>query len=93
MADSSVPITPGVGANVDTRTESVAGDHRQVVVIGDPADGNRVVGVGATGLSVDIDQSGMLTLILQEIRKTNLYLALLTDEDDITDDDIGELES
>lgn len=35
MANSSVPVTPGQGANVDTRTTS-NGDHRQVIVIGDP---------------------------------------------------------
>ncbi len=34
MADSSVAITPGSGANVDTRTQS-NGDHREVVVLGD----------------------------------------------------------
>lgn len=36
MADSNVAVTPGSGANVDTRT-APDGDHRQVIVIGDPA--------------------------------------------------------
>lgn len=36
MADSNIAVTPGSGANVDTRTEP-GGDHRQVIVIGDPA--------------------------------------------------------
>lgn len=35
MADSSVAVTPGTGANVDTRT-TTTGEHRQVVVLGDP---------------------------------------------------------
>lgn len=36
MPDSNIPITPGTGRNVDTRTEA-GGDHRQVIVIGDPS--------------------------------------------------------
>lgn len=44
MADSSIAITPGAGSNVDTRTNA-GGDHRQVVVLGDPSatDGVAVV--------------------------------------------------
>lgn len=38
MADSSVQITEGIGKLIDTRTES-GGNHRQVVVIGDPSSG------------------------------------------------------
>lgn len=34
MAESQVGITPGAGANVDTRTTG-AGKHRQVIVLGD----------------------------------------------------------
>lgn len=34
MADSSIPVTPGSGANVDTYTVA-NGDHRQVVIVGD----------------------------------------------------------
>ncbi len=46
MADSSIPITPGSGANVDTRT-TPGGDHREVVVVGDPtADNVAKVGTG-----------------------------------------------
>lgn len=33
MADSSIAVTPGSGANVDTRTVT-GGDHRQVVCVG-----------------------------------------------------------
>jgi hypothetical protein len=36
MADSAVPITAGSGTNVDTRTTTTTGDHRQVIVVGDP---------------------------------------------------------
>lgn len=46
MADSSVPITPGSGTNVDSRTTS-GGDHRQVLVIGN--DGDVVAGVEPFG--------------------------------------------
>lgn len=34
MADSSVAVTPGTGANIDTVT-TPSGDHRQVVIAGD----------------------------------------------------------
>ena len=37
MADTAVAITAGSGTNIDTRTEGTNGNHRQVVVIGDPA--------------------------------------------------------
>ena len=36
MPDSNIPITAGSGTNVDTRTMA-DGEHRQVVVIGDPS--------------------------------------------------------
>lgn len=44
MADSNVQVTEGTGKLIDTRT-NVAGDHRQVTVIGDPStnDGVAVV--------------------------------------------------
>ncbi len=47
MADSSVSLTPGTGVQVDTRTQP-NGDHREVVVLGDPTNTN-VAAVGATG--------------------------------------------
>jgi len=37
MADTSVAITAGSGTVIDTRTEATNGDHRQVIVIGDPS--------------------------------------------------------
>jgi hypothetical protein len=45
MADTAVAITAGSGTNVDTRTESTNGNHRQVIVIGDPATNDAVVTV------------------------------------------------
>ena len=37
MADSSIDITAGTGTTIDTRTEATNGQHRQVVVLGDPS--------------------------------------------------------
>jgi hypothetical protein len=45
MADTAVAITAGSGTNVDTRTESTNGHHRQVIVVGDPADNAGVASV------------------------------------------------
>lgn len=62
MADTSVAITAGTGTAIDTRTESTNGNHRQVVVLGDPATNAGVAPVDATnGLAVDIKQSVTLT--------------------------------
>lgn len=53
MADSSVSVTAGTGTNIDTRTEGTNGNHRQVVVIGDPTTNTGVAPVDAThGLPV-----------------------------------------
>lgn len=55
MADSAVEITAGTGTNIDTRTEGTNSNHRQVVVIGDPATNAGVAPVDATaGLKVDL---------------------------------------
>jgi len=55
MADSNVDITQGSGTSIDTRTESTNGNHRQVVVLGDPATNAGVAPVDATaGLKVDL---------------------------------------
>jgi hypothetical protein len=37
MADTAVAVTAGTGTNIDTRTEATNGNHRQVIVIGDPS--------------------------------------------------------
>jgi hypothetical protein len=55
MADSAIPVTAGIGTNVDTRTEATNGNHRQVIVIGDPATNAGVAPVDVTnGLAVQI---------------------------------------
>lgn len=55
MADSAVQITAGAGTYLDTRTESTNSNHRQVVVLGDPATNNGVAPVDITnGLSVTL---------------------------------------
>lgn len=55
MADSSVPVTSGSGNAIDTRTEGTNGNHRQVIVIGDPATNAGVAPVdAAAGLKVDL---------------------------------------
>jgi hypothetical protein len=55
MADTAIAITAGSGTNVDTRTEATNGNHRQVVVLGDPATNAGVAPVDATnGLSVTL---------------------------------------
>jgi hypothetical protein len=55
MADTAVAITAGAGTNIDTRTEATNGNHRQVVVIGDPSTNAGVAAVDATtGLAVNV---------------------------------------
>ena len=55
MADTAIAITAGTGTNVDTRTEATNGNHRQVVVLGDPATNAGVAPVDVTnGLSVTL---------------------------------------
>lgn len=49
MADTAVAITAGSGTNIDTRTEATNGNHRQVIVIGDPSTNAGVAPVDATG--------------------------------------------
>jgi hypothetical protein len=52
LADSSIAITAGAGTQVDTRTQA-GGDHRQVVVIGDP-DATDTASVGAAGTNAGL---------------------------------------
>ncbi len=62
MADTAVAITAGSGTNVDTRTEATNGNHRQVVVLGDPSTNAGVAPVDATkGLAVDLTNTGANT--------------------------------
>lgn len=63
MADSAVAITAGAGTNVDTRTEGTNSNHRQVVVLGDPATNAGVAPVDVTaGLKVNLGADNDVTL-------------------------------
>lgn len=63
MADTAVAITAGSGTNIDTRTEGTNGNHRQVVVLGDPATNAGVAPVDATaGLKVDLGADNDVTV-------------------------------
>lgn len=89
MADSAVPISGGSGYNVDTRTESTAGDHRQVVVLGDPVDGSRVAAVSPTGDQLVQVRSEVLELVLRELQRHSIYLSILTGTE-VKDSDLGD---
>ena len=63
MADSAVAVTAGTGTNIDTRTEATNGNHRQVIVIGDPATNAGVAPVDVTaGLKVDLGADNDVTV-------------------------------
>lgn len=63
MADTAIAITAGSGTNVDTRTESTNGNHRQVVVLGDPATNAGIAPVDVTaGLKVDLGADNDVTV-------------------------------
>lgn len=65
MADTAVQITAGSGTNIDTRTEGTNGNHRQVMVIGDPDTNAGVAPVDATnGLAVDVKGNALTSLQL-----------------------------
>ena len=62
MADSTIAITAGSGTAIDTRTEGTNGNHRQVIVIGDPATNAGVAPVDVTaGLKVDLGADNDIT--------------------------------
>lgn len=63
MADSAVAVSAGTGTNIDTRTEGTNGNHRQVIVVGDPATNAGVAPVDATaGLKVDLGADNDVTV-------------------------------
>lgn len=63
MADTAVAVTAGSGTNIDTRTEATNGNHRQVVVLGDPSDNSGVAPVDATaGLKVNLGTDNDVTV-------------------------------
>lgn len=66
MSDSSINITAGSGTAIDTRTEGTNSNHRQVIVIGDPATNAGVAPVDATkGLAVDLTATGANTTAIK----------------------------
>lgn len=69
MADTAVAITAGSGTNIDTRTEATNGNHRQVVVIGDPSTNAGVAPVDATGgltVSLASGSPGIIPLVAHD---------------------------
>lgn len=63
MADADVAITAGAGTKIDTRTVGAGTDeHRQVIVIGDPATAANVAEVAAKGTQ------GAMALAIQQLR-------------------------
>lgn len=63
MADTAISITAGTGTNIDTRTEGTNGNHRQVIVIGDPATNAGVAPVDATaGVKVNLGADNDVTV-------------------------------
>jgi len=78
MADSAVVVTAGTGTNIDTRTEATNGNHRQVVVLGDPATNAGVAPVDATaGLKVDLGADNDITGTVTANAGTNLNTSAL----------------
>ena len=69
MADSSVVITQGVGTNVDTRT--AGGEHRQVVVVGNPSVVDSVAEVRAADPGSDV-----LGMVVREPNTTAIVSGL-----------------
>jgi len=75
MVDTSVSIFESDASteSIDTRTESTNGNHRQVVVLGDPASNNAVAAVQATDPATNIeglvvrDPLGTLTYGLMDV--------------------------
>jgi hypothetical protein len=60
MADTAIAVTQGAGTSIDTRTEATNGNHRQVIVIGDPSLNAGVAPVdGTNGLSVNITNASL----------------------------------
>lgn len=78
MADSAVVVTSGTGTNIDSRTESTNGHHRQVVVLGDPSTNAGVAPVDATaGLKVDLGADNDITGTVTANAGTNLNTSAL----------------
>lgn len=70
MADSQIAVTEGSGKNVDTRTNA-SGDHRQVIVIGNPTATDSVAEVQATDPS-----SNALGLVVRDVNGSAIVAKL-----------------
>lgn len=71
MADTAVAITAGSGTNIDTRTESTNGNHRQVIVIGDPATNNSVAAVMAASTAPAATDPALVVAISPNTQNAN----------------------
>lgn len=72
MADSQIQVTEGSGKNVDTRTNA-AGDHRQVIVVGNPTATDSVAEVLAKDPA-----SNDLGLVVRDVNSSAIVAALNT---------------
>lgn len=70
MADANIQVTEGTGKLVDTRTNA-AGDHRQVVVLGNPTATDSVAEVQATDPSSD-----SLGLVVRDVNTSAIVARL-----------------
>lgn len=71
MADTAVAITAGSGTNIDTRTEGTNGNHRQVIVIGDPATNNSVAAVMAASTAPAATDPALVVAISPNTQNAN----------------------
>jgi len=90
MADSAVEITAGTGTNIDTRTEGTNGNHRQVIVVGDPSTNAGIAPVDATaGLKVDLGADNDVTITSGTITTITNAVAVTDNSGSLTVDDGG----
>lgn len=81
MADSNIAITAGAGTSVDTRT--IGSEHRQVVVVGDPATNVSVADV--RGADPDSNAEGLVvrdpytTTIVQSLDSSGIRIRNISD--------------
>ena len=83
LPDSSVAITPGVGANVDTRT--AGGEHRQVIIIGHESATDSIATVQATdpgsdGLGLVVREPNTTAIVsgLNSVRVRDIVTGTIT---------------
>jgi hypothetical protein len=82
MADTSIAVTAGSGTSIDTRTEATNGNHRQVVVLGDPSTNAGVAAVDASaGLKVDLGSDNDVTVTSGNITVSGTVTANLSTTD------------